>query len=96
MTDEQLGQIEARWRIGDDECSDTDLRAVLDEVRRLRRDCAEAYQVIGILSGDKFNTPSVQRALDNLDAAISGEPRPHNDLLPWPDNTKLPLESICD
>lgn len=67
------------------------------EVERLQYDCAEAYQVIGALSAlsaesdDWFASNSMQRALDNLYAAQTGEPRPHDDLLPWPDDDKLPL-----
>lgn len=63
-------------------------RALQAEVDRLRRDCAEAYQVCGgALLGDdgKFWTDDdAERVLDNLSAAASGEPRPHDDLLPWP------------
>ena len=66
----------------------TILRVQRDE---LQRDCAEAYRVVGALAGDRFKSNSVQRALDNLGAATDGEPRPHDDLLPWPDDTKLPL-----
>lgn len=62
-----------------------------DEVDRLRRDCAEAYQVVGVLAAawmDEDDTGIAQedfeRALDNLSAAGCGEERPHDDLLPWP------------
>lgn len=57
------------------------------EVERLRRDCAEAYQVIGagmFLDTSQYTQADVERALDNLSAAANGEPRPHDDLLPWP------------
>ena len=53
------------------------------EIDRLRRDCAEAYQVIGCLAGDFFNDDAVIRAMDNLFAAANGDPRPHEDLLPF-------------
>jgi hypothetical protein len=56
------------------------------EVERLRRDCAELYQVIGVLSAshaDLFEHPQVTKALDNASAASNGDPRPHDDLLPF-------------
>ena len=53
------------------------LRATILE---LRRDCAEAYIVLGEVG---FDVPEVERALDNLLAASLGEPRPHSDLLPF-------------
>ena len=60
------------------------------EVERLRRDCAEAYQVIGALAlrSGLLHYPAVEKALENLDAATRGDPRPHADLLPifLPDN----------
>jgi hypothetical protein len=61
-----------------------------NEVERLRRDCSEAYQVLGKIAAraGMFKHPDVERALDNLSAAMVGEPRPHDDLLPWP---KKPL-----
>ena len=35
--------------------------------------------------GDTEPTESdYERALDNISAAIHGEPEPHGDLLPWP------------
>ena len=58
-----------------------------EKIDRLLRDCAEAYQVI---SAGMFGTPcvftqrDVERAVDNLEAAANGTPRPHDDLLPWP------------
>lgn len=57
-----------------------------DALTRLRRDCAEAYQVVGCMAGDTFafDDPNVERALDNLHAAADGAPRPHDDLTPWP------------
>lgn len=64
----------------------------MSEVRRLRRDCAEAYQVIAVIAGEHldFAHPDVQRALDNLAAAANGVPRPHDDMLPFPKRTKAP------
>ena len=53
------------------------------EIERLQEDCAEAYQVVGALAGDRFGDPGVTKALDNLSAAANGEPRPHDDLLPF-------------
>ncbi len=67
--------------------SPTALRA---EVERLRRDCAEAYQVMGALAerAGLLQYPAVVKALENLDAATRGDPRLHADLLPifLPDN----------
>jgi hypothetical protein len=63
------------------------LCALAREVERLRYDCAEAYQVIGAGLVDPpmpYTQDDVVRALDNLVAAANGDPRPHDDLLPWP------------
>ncbi len=64
--------------------------ALRAEAERLRRDCAEAYQVIGALAlrAGLLQYPAVEKALENLDAATRGDPRPHADLLPifLPDN----------
>lgn len=56
------------------------------EIERLRRDCAEAYQVVGVLATEASlsNNKAITRALDNLAAAVAGDPRPHEDLLPFP------------
>ena len=63
-----------------------------DEIARLRRDCSEAYQAVGILADElgywSPNCPAglkadITKLLDNLGAATSGEPRPHADLLPF-------------
>lgn len=57
------------------------------EVARLRRDCAEAYQVVGYMETcreDTYTREDTTKALDNLSAAASDKPRPHDDLLPWP------------
>ena len=55
------------------------------EIDRLRDDCAQAYQVVAALAGIAGlpEHPAVQKALDNLHAASAGEPRPHDDLLPF-------------
>jgi hypothetical protein len=55
-------------------------------VERLQEDCAEAYQVVGVLLyyAGKFDTIDGTKALDNLQAASDGTPRPHADLLPFP------------
>jgi hypothetical protein len=55
------------------------------EISRLRRDCAEAYQVVGDLAGraGASEHPEVIKALDNLSAAADGKPRPHANLLPF-------------
>ena len=64
--------------------------ALRAEVERLRHDCAEAYQVIGALAdrAGLLHHLAVGKALENLDAATRGDPRPHADLLPvlLPDN----------
>jgi hypothetical protein len=61
------------------------IKALTREVERLRRDCYEAYQIVGIALMDPA-TPhtedDVARVLDNLVAAANGDPRPHDDLLP--------------
>jgi hypothetical protein len=45
LTDEQLGQIEERWRTGNDEHAGEDLRAVLDEVWGLRADITRHMEI---------------------------------------------------
>jgi hypothetical protein len=66
------------------------LPALRVEAERLRRDCAEAYQVMGAVSerAGLLQHPTVVKALENLDAATRGDARPHADLLPiyLPDN----------
>lgn len=51
------------------------------EIERLRRDCGEAYQIVGALGS--ADDPAVDKALDNLHAAAEGRSRPHDDLLPF-------------
>ena len=58
-----------------------DFDARNEVIEELQRDCAEAYIVVGELAGD--NLEYVEKALDNLLAATSGVPRPHEDLLPF-------------
>jgi hypothetical protein len=55
------------------------------EIKRLRRDCAELYQVIGTLDElvPEEDKAATIKALDNASAAADGEPRPHDDLLPF-------------
>jgi hypothetical protein len=63
------------------------LESLCAAVDRLQRDCAEAYQVIGagmFLDPAEYTQADVERAMDNLSAAANGDPRPHDDLLPWP------------
>jgi hypothetical protein len=60
-------------------------RAQPSEVERLRRDCAELYQVIGTMALHCPNTedPAIIKALDNASDAAAGDPRRHDDLLPF-------------
>jgi len=60
-----------------------------DEIKRLRRDCGDAYQVIGYLASEAnlFETKEVEKALDNMFAAASGLARPHENLLPFAPRT---------
>ena len=64
----------------------SDFTGLMDQIDRLQVDCAEAYQVIGSLAINPLppDHRDISRALDNMSAAASGEPRPHNDLLPFP------------
>lgn len=74
------------WRISY-QSSEQAARAAYNEMMKLRGDCAEAYQVVGAgMWGDPcpYTQRDVERALDNLSAAANGMPRPHADLLPWP------------
>lgn len=55
------------------------------EIKRLRRDCAELYQVIGTMAEhcpDPEADPII-KALDNASDAANGDPRRHDDLLPF-------------
>ena len=54
-----------------------ELEAARAEIDRLRKLCAEVYQVAGTLGADA-------RVLDNLWAAADGKPLPHASLLPYP------------
>ena len=67
------------------------LEEAKEEIRRLRRDCMEAYQILGHfypLDGEdqftSYTTTDIERVLDNLSDAFNGMPRSHEDLLPWP------------
>lgn len=61
-----------------------------DEIKRLRQDCADAYQIIGHLASEAnlFETKEVEKALDNIYAAAAGKPRPHGDLIPFAPKAK--------
>lgn len=66
----------------------TAMSLAADQIERLRRDCAEAYQVVGTISGVLWDNKNVRmddvtKALNNLLAAANGEPRPHENLLPF-------------
>lgn len=54
---------------------------------RLLRDVGEAYQAVGMLLGALYPESDWPRAaeklMDNLAAAAAGQPRPHDDLLPF-------------
>lgn len=62
------------------------------EVERLRADCLQAYLAVGVLADSlgwwqmqpdhPWHRP-IEKLLDNLAAAGDGEPRPHDDLLPF-------------
>jgi len=76
MTDKELKQKNAEL--------ERELDSARLEIDRLQRDCAEAYQVIGCFPDVSPSENDIERALDNLSAAVAGDPRPHDDLLPWP------------
>lgn len=61
------------------------IRNLLDRIERLRRDCAELYQVIGTMADHCPNPsdPAIVKALDNASDAANGQPRRHEDLLPF-------------
>ena len=67
------------------EVPDIDCQEAADEIDRLRRDCAEFYQVIGTMSEHcpDPDDPAIIKALDNASNAASGAPRQHDDLLPF-------------
>jgi formylglycine-generating enzyme required for sulfatase activity len=66
--------------------NDERIKQLEAEVERLRGDCAEAYQVLGYLTEwvEDDEHGDIDRVLDNLWAAQCGEPKPHDDILPWP------------
>lgn len=55
------------------------------QIERLRRDCAELYQVIGTMAEHcpDPSDPAIVKALDNASDAAGGAPRRHDDLLPF-------------
>lgn len=55
------------------------------EIERLRRDCSELYQVIGTMAEHcpDPSDPAIVKALDNASDAANGDPRRHDDLLPF-------------
>ena len=62
-----------------------EMNAQRAEIERLRRDCAELYQVIGTMAESCIDPDAgpIIKALDNASAAENGDPRPHDDLLPF-------------
>ena len=61
------------------------MKAAIAEIKRLRRDCAELYQVIGTMA-EHCPDPEdrdIVKALDNASDAAAGAPRRHDDLLPF-------------
>lgn len=52
---------------------------------RMQENCAELYQVIGTMADHCPDpcAPAIVKALDNASAAANGDPRPHDDLLPF-------------
>lgn len=62
------------------------IRELEAQVKRLQKDCAEAYQAFDHLSFyfDDDECKDCEKILDNLAAAANGDPRPHDDLHPWP------------
>lgn len=62
---------------------------LVEKNQKLEKACAETYQVLGqlLLFDDvypEYTNHDIERALDNLVAAINNEPEPHEDLIPWP------------
>lgn len=59
-----------------------DCNAAVNEIEKLQRICAEAYQVVGILADDagRFHEDAVERVLDNL----SEQALIHDNVLPFP------------
>lgn len=74
-----IAHVRARNRPGSHDA------VLLGEIERLQRDCGELYQVIGALaySAGQFDDEQITKALDNAFAAAQGDPRPHDDLLPF-------------
>lgn len=92
------------YQTSKDLLSDDEINAILaslrttpapSEVDRLRRDCAELYQVIGTMA-EHCPDPedaAIIKALDNASDAASGDPRSHDDLLPFV--LPEPATSVC-
>ena len=93
-------KIRAIWAREDlhparDECDDYD---------RLRRDVSEAYQAVGVMvdiigwwempAEHPWHKP-IEKLMDNLAAAAGGEPREHEDLLPFELPKQAEPESLC-
>lgn len=71
MNDEVIGFV----NIKDDPLYQKGRASVLAEINKLRRVCAEAYQLAGAFGAS-------EEALDNLSAAANGNPLPHETFLP--------------
>ncbi len=89
LSDERL-QMVAEFDNGDWIATDTllslaEAASMARELVELRALCDEIYQVVGVLAhqADVFSTPEVERAMNNLVAAINGSRLPHETLLPF-------------
>ena len=76
LADDDVSAMTAPW---------PEMRAMAAEVIALRTLCDEVYQIVGVLAHEAgvFATADVERVLDNLVAAGSGQPLPHETLLPF-------------
>ena len=81
LSDEDLSEI-MNYEL---EPSPEDVSYMAARLIDLRALCCEVYQVVGALAhqADVFSTPEVERAMNNLVAAINGSPLPHETLLPF-------------
>lgn len=84
---EKLSDDGIRDILSDDDAWVTrgEIQEMARELVELRALCGEVYQVVGVLAhqADVFSTPEVDRAMNNLVAAINGSPLPHETLLPF-------------
>lgn len=82
MNDEVIGFV----NIKDDPLYQKGMDSVLAEIKKLRKVCAEAYQLAGAFGAS-------EEALDNLSAAANGDPLPYETFLPIfvPDNLLLEM-----